>query len=132
MRRRLFSSRVTISVAAARASTRRGHSTTTASFADIFFTNSLKNGLLPIVLPESAIDRLFEDVKAFPGFMLTIDLERQIVATTDGATMFGFDIEPFAKHCLVNGLDEIGLTLQHADAIRAFEARHMASNPWFS
>ena len=102
------------------------------SFADIFFTNSLKNGLLPIVLPESAIDRLFEDVKAFPGFMLTIDLERQIVATTDGATMFGFDIEPFAKHCLVNGLDEIGLTLQHADAIRAFEARHLASNPWFS
>ena len=100
------------------------------SFADIFSTNSLKNGLLPIVLPESAVDRLFADVKAFPGFMLTIDLERQTVATTDGGTTFGFDVEPFAKHCLLNGLDEIALTLQHAEAIRTFEATHLAAQPW--
>ena len=100
------------------------------SFADIFRINCLKNGLLPIVLPASAVDRLFEDVKVFPGFMLTIDLESQTVATTDGGTTFAFDVDPFAKHCLLNGLDELGLTLQHADEIRAFEARHLASRPW--
>ena len=100
------------------------------SYADIFFNNCYKNGLLPIVLPESQVDRLFEAVKAFPGFTLTIDLERQRVATKDGAMTFPFDVEPFRKHCLINGLDDIGLTLQHADAIRAFETRRLAEQPW--
>jgi 3-isopropylmalate/(R)-2-methylmalate dehydratase small subunit len=100
------------------------------SFGDIFYNNCCKNGLLPIVLAESEVDRLFHDTAAFPGFRLTIDLERQTVATVDGAAVFGFDIEPFRKHCLLNGLDEIGLTLQHADEIRTFEAKHLAAQPW--
>ena len=100
------------------------------SFADIFFNNCLKNGLLPIVLSELDVDRLFHETAAFPGFRLTIDLERQKVATTDGATVYGFDIEPFRKHCLLNGLDEIALTLAHADEIRAFEAKRKAEQPW--
>ena len=102
------------------------------SYADIFFNNCYKNGLLPIVLPESAVDRLFDAVKAFPGFALTIDLERQSVASADGAMTFGFDIEPFRKHCLLDGLDDIGLTLQHAEAIRAFEAKRHAEQPWLA
>ena len=76
------------------------------------------------------VDRLFHETVAFPGFKLTIDLEQQTVATTDGAIVFGFEIEPFRKHCLLNGLDEIGLTLSHADEIRAFEAKHKAEKPW--
>jgi 3-isopropylmalate/(R)-2-methylmalate dehydratase small subunit len=100
------------------------------SFADIFFNNCLKNGLLPIVLSSHEVDRLFHETVAFPGFRLTIDLERQTVATADGAMVFGFEIEPFRKHCLVNGLDEIGLTLAHADEIRVFEAKHKAEQPW--
>ena len=100
------------------------------SYADIFFNNCFKNGLLPIVLPDSQVDALFAAVKAFPGFRLTVDLERQVVATPDGAMSFGFDVEPFRKHCLLNGLDDIGLTLQHADAIRAFEAKRLAECPW--
>ncbi|HUH95083.1 MAG TPA: 3-isopropylmalate dehydratase small subunit [Casimicrobiaceae bacterium] len=100
------------------------------SFADIFFNNSLKNGLLPVVLGEADVDRLFHACFAMPGFALTIDLERQIVASTDGASVLAFDIEPFRKHCLLNGLDEIGLSLEHADEIRAFEARHFANQPW--
>jgi 3-isopropylmalate/(R)-2-methylmalate dehydratase small subunit len=100
------------------------------SYADIFFNNCYKNGLLPIVLPESQVDRLFEAVKAFPGFRLTIDLERQQVATQDASMTFQFDVEPFRKHCLQNGLDDIGLTLQHADAIRAFETKRLAEQPW--
>jgi 3-isopropylmalate/(R)-2-methylmalate dehydratase small subunit len=100
------------------------------SYADIFFNNCYKNGLLPIVLPESQVDRLFDAVKAFPGFRLTVDLPRQTVAAPDGSLAFNFDVEPFRKHCLVNGLDDIGLTLQHADAIRAFEARRLADQPW--
>jgi 3-isopropylmalate/(R)-2-methylmalate dehydratase small subunit len=102
------------------------------SFADIFFNNCCKNGLLPIVLSEAEVDRLFHGAAAFPGFRLTIDLERQTVATVDGATVFSFDIEPFRKHCLLNGLDEIGLTLQHADEIRTFEAKHLAEQPWLA
>jgi 3-isopropylmalate/(R)-2-methylmalate dehydratase small subunit len=102
------------------------------SYADIFFNNCFKNGLLPIVLPESQVDRLFDAVKAFPGFALTIDLERQSVASADGALTFDFDIDPFRKHCLLNGLDDIGLTLQHADAIRAFEAKRHAEQPWLA
>ena len=100
------------------------------SYADIFFNNCLKNGLLPIVLSESEVDRLFHDTFAFPGFRLTIDLERQTIATLDGGTVFSFDIEPFRKHCLLNGLDDIGLTLTHAEEIREFEAKREAKQPW--
>jgi 3-isopropylmalate/(R)-2-methylmalate dehydratase small subunit len=100
------------------------------SFADIFYNNCFKNGLLPIVLTAHEVDRLFADTAAFPGFRLTIDLDRQTVATPDGATVFGFEIEPFRKHCLLNGLDDIGLTLTHADEIRAFEAKRLAAQPW--
>jgi len=102
------------------------------SFADIFFNNCLKNGLLPVVLSTQEVDRLFHETEAFPGFKLTIDLERQTVATGDGALSFGFELEPFRKHCLLNGLDEIGLTLTHADEIRAFEAKHLAAKPWLA
>ncbi|NDP43839.1 MAG: 3-isopropylmalate dehydratase small subunit [Aromatoleum sp.] len=100
------------------------------SYADIFFNNCFKNGLLPIVLPESQVDRLFDAVKAFPGFTLTIDLERESGTSADGSIAFAFDVEPFRKHCLLNGLDDIGLTLQHADEIRAFEAKRHAAQPW--
>ncbi|MCC7040505.1 MAG: 3-isopropylmalate dehydratase small subunit [Burkholderiales bacterium] len=100
------------------------------SYADIFHNNCYKNGLLPIVLQESEVDRLFADTAAFPGFKLTIDLERQTVATVDGALAYGFAIDPSRKHRLLNGLDDIGLTLQHAEAIRAFEAKRLADNPW--
>jgi 3-isopropylmalate/(R)-2-methylmalate dehydratase small subunit len=100
------------------------------SYADIFFNNCYKNGLLPIVLAMHEVDRLFHETAAFPGFRLTVDLEQQTVATTDGATVFGFEVEPFRKHCLLNGLDDIGLTLQHAGAIRSFEAKHKTEQPW--
>ena len=100
------------------------------SYADIFFNNCYKNGLLPVVLPESQVDRLFDAVKAFPGFKLHIDLERQSVGTPDGSMAFAFEVEAFRKHCLFNGLDDIGLTLQHADAIREFEAKRLAEQPW--
>ncbi len=100
------------------------------SYADIFFNNCYKNGLLPIVLSESQVDLLFGAVNAFPGFKLTIDLERQQVAAPDESMVFHFDAEPFRKHCLLHGLDDIGLTLQHADAVRAFEARRLAEQPW--
>jgi len=101
------------------------------SFADIFFNNCFKNGLLPIVVPESAIARLFDEVYAFPGYQLVVDLPRQVVVKPDGAEL-PFDIEPFRKECLVGGLDEIGLTLQHTDKIRAFEAARIASKPWLN
>jgi len=84
------------------------------------------------VLPESQVDRIFADVAAFPGFKLTIDLEKQVVGTTDGSVAFPFEVDPFKRHCLLNGLDDIGLTLQHADDIRAYEARHLASQPWLA
>jgi 3-isopropylmalate/(R)-2-methylmalate dehydratase small subunit len=100
------------------------------SYADIFFNNCFKNGLLPIVLPESAVDRLFADVAAFPGFALTIDLSAQTVRTDDGSVAFTFDVDTFRKQCLLNGWDDIALTLRHADEIRAFEARHLAEQPW--
>jgi 3-isopropylmalate/(R)-2-methylmalate dehydratase small subunit len=100
------------------------------SYADIFFNNCLKNGLLPIVLPESAVDRLFHETAAFPGFTLTVDLAQQTVSTRDGSFRQGFDLDPFRKHCLLNGLDEIGLTLQHADEIRAFEAKRLSEMAW--
>ena len=101
------------------------------SFADIFFNNSFKNGLLPVVLTEDEVDRLFHECNAFPGFRLVIDLERQSVASTEGALVMRFEIDPFRKYCLVNGLDEIGLTLRHADKIREFEARRKAQYPWY-
>jgi 3-isopropylmalate/(R)-2-methylmalate dehydratase small subunit len=100
------------------------------SYGDIFFNNCYKNGLLPIVLSMHEVDRLFHETVAFPGFRLTIDLEQQTVAASDGAMVFGFEVEPFRKHCLLNGLDDIGLTLQHADAIRTFEAKHKTEQPW--
>ena len=102
------------------------------SFADIFFNNCFKNGLLPIVLSMPEVDRLFHETAAFPGFSLTVDLERQTVATANGSAVFAFEVEPFRKHCLLNGLDDIGLTLGHADEIRAFEAKHLAAHPWLA
>ena len=101
------------------------------SFGDIFNNNSLKNGFLPIVLTEAEVDQLFYEAASFPGFKLRIDLERQTVATVDGAKRFQFDIDPFNKHSLLNGLDEIGLTLRHAEQIRAFEARRKTQFPWY-
>ena len=100
------------------------------SYADIFNNNCFKNGLLPIVLTENEVDRLFADALAFPGFKLTIDLERQVVSTVDGSVAFAFDVEPYRKHRLLNGLDDIGLTLMHADAIRAFETKRLGDHPW--
>ena len=101
------------------------------SFADIFFTNSFKNGFLPLVLSEAEADSLFHDCAAFPGFRLVVDLERQTVSTPDNGKTFRFEIEPFRKYCLLNGLDEIGLTLRRADKIRAFEAQRKAQYPWY-
>jgi 3-isopropylmalate/(R)-2-methylmalate dehydratase small subunit len=101
------------------------------SFGDIFFNNSFKNGFLPVVLGESEVDGLFYDAASFAGFRLTIDLDAQTVATTDGAKKFHFEVDPFRKYCLLNGLDEIGLTLRHADKIRAFEERRRAQFPWY-
>jgi 3-isopropylmalate/(R)-2-methylmalate dehydratase small subunit len=100
------------------------------SFADIFFNNCYKNGLLPVVLSEIEIDRLFDEVKAFPGYRLTIDLEQQLVRTANGSATYKFDIDAFRKYCMLNGLDDIGLTLKQADKIRAFEERHLTRQPW--
>ena len=101
------------------------------SYADIFFNNCFKNGLLPIVLPEAVVARLFDAVHAFPGYRLTIDLPRQVVVQPDGVEI-PFDVQPFRKYCLVNGFDDIGLTLRHADKIRAFEAERLARMPWLA
>jgi 3-isopropylmalate/(R)-2-methylmalate dehydratase small subunit len=101
------------------------------SFADIFFNNCFKNGLLPIVLPASQVDRLFDEVQAFPGYQLTIDLPRQMIVKADGAEL-AFEVQPFRKYCLVGGFDDIGLTLRHADKIKAFEAERLARMPWLA
>lgn len=101
------------------------------SFADIFFNNSFKNGLLPIVLPEATIDQLFNDVAAFPGYELTIDLERQVILRPQGEEI-AFDVIAFRKYCLLNGFDDIGLTMRHADKIKAFEAERLAQKPWLA
>ena len=101
------------------------------SYADIFFTNCFKNGLLPVILKESEIDALFYDAASFPGFELRIDLEKQTVSTVDGSKNYRFEIDAFRKYCLLNGLDEIGLTLRHADQIRAFESRRKTQFPWY-
>jgi 3-isopropylmalate/(R)-2-methylmalate dehydratase small subunit len=101
------------------------------SFADIFYNNCFKNGLLPIVLPESQVARLFDEVAAFVGYQLTIDLERQVVVKPDGAEL-AFDVQPFRKYCLLNGYDDIALTLRHADKIKAFEAERLRKMPWLA
>ncbi|HET9650814.1 MAG TPA: 3-isopropylmalate dehydratase small subunit, partial [Usitatibacter sp.] len=109
------------------------------SYADIFFNNCFKNGLLPIVLTEREVDHLFHEVAAHPGYRLTIDLPAQAVTPAQGVTpaqagaqsfRYHFDIEPTRKHNLVEGLDEIGLTLRHADEIRAYEERRKRNEPW--
>lgn len=102
------------------------------SYADIFFNNCLKNGLLPIVLAESDVEILFQRVFNEEGFQLKVDLSGQKVASLDGSFSRSFDIEPFRKHCLINGFDDIGLTLQHAEKIRAFESRRLADQPWLA
>jgi 3-isopropylmalate/(R)-2-methylmalate dehydratase small subunit len=99
------------------------------SFADIFFNNCFKNGLLPIVLDAAIVDRLFQETQAREGYRLVVDLEQQTV-TTPGGESIAFQIDPFKKHCLLNGLDEIGLTLQHADKIRAYETKRKQEAPW--
>ena len=99
------------------------------SFADIFFNNSYKTGFLPIVLSELQVARLFDEVRGFVGYKLTVDLEKQVVIAPDGRAM-EFDITPHRKYCLVNGLDEIGLTLRKEEKIRTFEAERLARHPW--
>ena len=101
------------------------------SYADIFFNNSFKNGLLPIVLTESQVERLFNEALAFPGYQLTIDLDRQVVVKPDGEEL-PFEVQGFRKYCLLNGLDDIGLTLRHAEKIKAFEAERLTQKPWLA
>jgi len=100
------------------------------SYADIFYNNCFKNGLLPVVLAESHVDRLFHDVAAFPGFRLVIDLNAQTVSYPDSSQVFAFEVDSFRKHCLLNGLDDIGLTLQHVEEIKTFEAKRRSEQPW--
>ncbi|HNI64325.1 MAG: 3-isopropylmalate dehydratase small subunit [Pseudomonadales bacterium] len=99
------------------------------SYADIFYNNCFKNGILPITLPEQAVDTLFAEVEAAPGYRLLIDLPEQCVITPAGVR-FGFEIEPFRKQCLLDGLDEISLTLEAAEQIRAYEQRRRQQQPW--
>jgi 3-isopropylmalate/(R)-2-methylmalate dehydratase small subunit len=101
------------------------------SYADIFFNNCFKNGLLPIQLPEAQVAQLFDAVKGFAGYALTVDLARQVIVRPDGGEL-AFEVEPFRKYCLLNGFDDIGLTLRHADKIRAFEAERLAKMPWLA
>ncbi len=99
------------------------------SFADIFFNNCFKNGLLPIVLDKEVIDQLFKEVESAPGYQLTVDLERQLISKPDGSSL-RFEVDSFRKHCLINGLDDIGLTLQNAEQIRSFETGWRSRSPW--
>lgn len=101
------------------------------SYADIFFNNCFKNGLLPIVLPEGQVAKLFDEVHGFVGYSLTVDLPRQVVVKPDGIEL-PFDVEPFRKYCLVNGFDDIGLTMRYADKIRFFESERLARMPWLA
>ncbi len=101
------------------------------SFADIFFNNCFKNGLLPIVLSEVQVATLFDEVAAFPGYQLTVDLERQVIVKAQGEEL-PFDVQPFRKYCLLNGFDDIGLTLRQSDKIKAFEAQRLATKPWLA
>jgi len=99
------------------------------SFADIFFNNCFKNGLLPVVLDAVSVDDLFHAVSATPGYRLVIDLEQQSITTPDGKR-YSFEVDPFRKNCLLNGLDDIGLTLQHVQEIKDYEARRKLEAPW--
>ena len=101
------------------------------SFADIFFNNCFKNGLLPIVLPEATIDMLFNEVAVHPGYSLTIDLDQQVILRPGGEA-HPFDVIAFRKYCLLNGFDDIGLTLRHKDKIQAYEANRLATKPWLA
>ena len=101
------------------------------SYADIFFNNSFKNGLLPIVLPEAQVAQLFDEALAFPGYTLTVNLERQVIVKAHGEEI-PFPVEAFRKYCLLNGLDDIGLTLRHAGKIKTFEAERLATKPWLA
>ena len=101
------------------------------SFADIFYGNCLKNGLLPVVLPEPVVDRLFVEEQSQPAYQLTVHLDEQTVATPSGAS-FRFEIDAFRRQCLLNGWDDISLTLRHADKIRAFESQRLARMPWLA
>ena len=101
------------------------------SFADIFFNNCYKNGLLPVVLSEQQVEELFNETNAFNGYQLTIDLDKQVVLTPSGQG-YEFDIAPFRKYCMLNGFDDIGLTLRHADKIKAYEAERVAKMPWLN
>ena len=101
------------------------------SFADIFFNNCFKNGLLPIQLPEATISQLFDEVAAFPGYQLTIDLERQVIVRAQGEEI-PFEVNAFRKYCLLNGFDDIGLTLRQKDKIAAYEAQRLATKPWLA
>jgi len=99
------------------------------SFADIFFNNCFKNGILPIKLDAEVVDRLFRETAASEGYRLTVDLEAQTI-TTPGGEVIAFEVDPFRRHCLLNGLDDIGLTLQHVEEIRAYEGRRREEAPW--
>jgi 3-isopropylmalate/(R)-2-methylmalate dehydratase small subunit len=99
------------------------------SFADIFFNNCFKNGILPIVLDAATVDGLFHDLAAQEGYQLTVDLEQQQITKPDGSTI-DFDVDAFRKHCLLNGLDDIGLTLQHVEDIKAYEVKRKQQAPW--
>ncbi|WP_026472379.1 3-isopropylmalate dehydratase small subunit [Alkanindiges illinoisensis] len=99
------------------------------SFADIFFNNCFKNGMLPVILPEETVDQLFNECQAQDGYQLTVDLPAQVVRTSNGQE-FAFSIDEFRKHCLINGLDDIGLTLQDSAVISEFESRAQQSRPW--
>jgi 3-isopropylmalate/(R)-2-methylmalate dehydratase small subunit len=101
------------------------------SYADIFFNNCFKNGLLPIVLPEAIVAKLFDEVHAFPGYQLTIDLEQQVILKGDSESI-PFEVNAFRKYCLINGLDDIGLTLRHSEKIKTFEAERLATKPWLA
>lgn len=100
-----------------------------SSFADIFFNNCFKNGMLPVILPEEIVDQLFKQCAEQQGYQLTVDLEAQQVRTPNGE-VFAFEVDPFRKHCLLNGLDDIGLTLQATDEIRAYEEKTQKARPW--
>jgi 3-isopropylmalate/(R)-2-methylmalate dehydratase small subunit len=102
------------------------------SYADIFFNNCFKNGLLPVRLGESEVDRLFHEVAAFPGFELIVDLDNRVVRSVDGSLAYEFQVDDFRRYCLMNGLDDIGLVLQKADLIREYEARRLAEQPWLA
>jgi len=99
------------------------------SFADIFFNNCFKSGLLPIVLPDAVVSQLFDELYAFPGYSLNIDLDQQVLRKPNGDAI-GFEVQASRKYCLLNGFDDIGLTLRHRDAIKAFEAARLAKMPW--